>query len=69
MEHSDSLDVLAERSHRADKRLDALTDACQNLAITAGKHDEQIAILTKIFYGGAAIFVAQVVTLVVKAAK
>lgn len=64
---SDSPEILTERSHRADKRLDALTDACQNLALTVGKHDEQIAILTKIFYGGAAVFVAQVITLLVKA--
>lgn len=62
----ESTDVLTERSHAAEKKMDALTEACQNLALTVGKHDEQIQILTKIFYGGAAIFVAQVITLLVK---
>ena len=63
---NESLDVLSERSHVAEKKMESLMDACQNLALTVGKHDEQIQILTKIFYGGAAIFVAQVITLLVK---
>ena len=65
MDH-DSPEVLTERSHRADKRLDALTDACHNLAIVSERHDSQISILTKIFYAGSAMFVTQVVTLLLK---
>ena len=55
MANDTAVESLIRRADKTDEKMDALTSACQNLALSAAKHDEQLAILTKIFYAGSAL--------------
>lgn len=66
MDNEAKMQILESRVNGLATDLHDLKKVSENLVISATKHEEQLAILQKIFYGGAAVMIAQVIAMLLK---